>query len=307
VYATSGEPEPRNTLRVLDGALPRPAIPAEHSGRLELAHWLTDGRNPLTSRVMVNRLWAWHFGRGIVATTSDFGSRGAPPSDQELLDYLAATFMTGEHPWSGKAMQRLIVTSSTYRMSSHGEASESDPQNDLLSHFPRQRLDADELFDSLFMTRNIMPRQQSGRELDVEKSKGRALYVLTNGTSPPGLGLEVRKMFSLFDYDSSGAPIAERPMSETPAQSLFWLNSPLVKYYADKFAERLLKMDRIDDSKRVEMAYLLAVGHPPSKEIVEEATGYLEQCEKDEGLTKPQAWARFCQAIFGSSEFRYVD
>src|SRR5205807_7508360 len=152
---------------------------------------------------------------------------------------------------------------------------------------------AEELFDAMFAIRNIMPRQPSGQSLDVEKSKGRALYVLTSGRSPEGLGLEVRKMFSLFDYDPSGAPIAERPTSQTPAQALFWLNSPLVKYYADKFAERLLKMDRLDDAKRVEMAYLIAVGHAPSQKMAEAALAYLEQCQKEEGLSRQQAWGRF--------------
>ena len=328
-YATRDEPNPRGVPHLLDRALPPPTIPADHSGRLELAQWLTDPRNPLPSRVMVNRIWHWHFGRGIVATTSDFGSRGMPPTNPELLDWLATTFMeksvTGGPPvsspenheehgraardksWSVKRLHRLILTSSTYRMSSRADAVPLDPDNKLLSHFPRQRLDAESLFDAMFTTRNIMPRQPSGQPLDVEKSKGRALYVLTSGRSPEGLGLEVRKMLSLFDYDASGAPIAERPTSQTSAQSLFWLNSPLVKYYADKFAERLLKMDRLDDPKRVEMAYLIALGHPPSKEVAEESLAFLEQCETDEGMTKQQTWTRFCQALFGCTEFRYVD
>jgi hypothetical protein len=309
VYATRGNAIPRNAPRLLDGALSRPTIPAGHSGRLELAHWLTDDRNPLTSRVMVNRIWHWHFGRGIVATTSDFGSRGAPPTNPALLDYLADEFMRGSHPWSVKALTREIVTSSTYRMSSRADERSlaADPPDALLAHFPRQRLDADELFDAMFTTRNIMPRQPSGHPLDVDKSKGRALYVLTSNRAPPGLGQEVRKMFTLFDYDSSGAPIAERPTSETPAQALFWLNSPLVQYYADKFAERLLKMDRLDDAKRIDMAYLIAVGHVPSKEMSEKALAYLDACEHEDGLTRQQAWSKFCQALFGSNEFRWVD
>jgi hypothetical protein len=159
----------------------------------------------------------------------------------------------------------------------------------------------------MFTIRNIMARQPSGQPLDVDKAKGRALYVLTSGRSPEGLGLEVRKMLTLFDYDASGAPIAERPTSQTPAQALFWLNSPLVKYYADKFAERLLKMDRLDDARRIEMAYLIAVGHPPSKTMSEASLAYLKQCQEEEGLKPQQAWARFCQALFASNEFRYVD
>jgi hypothetical protein len=320
-YSESGEPVARGVPRLLDGALERPKIPSDHSGRLEFAHWLTDPRNPLTSRVMVNRIWHWHFGRGIVVTTSDFGSRGAAPTNPELLDWLAATFMesgstgvppviSGSGAWSIKKVHRLILTSSTYRMSSRAAdpaALATDSDNKLLSRFPRQRLDADELFDAMFSTRNIMPRQPSGQPLDVDKAKGRALYVLTSGRSPEGLGLEVRKMLTLFDYDASGAPVAERPTSQTPAQALFWLNGPLVKYYADKFAERLLKMERLDDAKRVDMAYLIAVGHPPSKAMSEASLAYLKQCQVEEGLKPQQAWTRFCQALFGSNEFRYVD
>ena len=326
-YLTSDVAVPRGVPHLLDHALPSPVIPPDHSGRLELARWLTDPRNPLPSRVTVNRLWHWHFGRGIVETTSDFGTRGSLPTNPELLDWLAATFMAGsmgvlpmsqsetekEHgrdahaTWSIKRMQRLILTSSTYRMSSRSDSPPSDPDNKLLSHFPRQRLDAEALFDAMFSIRNIMPRQPGGQPLDIDKSKGRALYVLTSSRSPEGLGLEVRKMFSLFDYDPSGAPIAERSTSQTAAQSLFWLNSPLVKYYADKFAERLLKMDRLDDAKRVEMAYLIALGHAPSKAVAEESLAFLEQSETDERMTKQQAWTRFCQALFGCSEFRYLD
>jgi hypothetical protein len=319
-YRTSDLPSPRGVPSLLDGALPRPDIPAAHSGRLELAHWLTDVRHPLTARVMANRLWYWHFGQGIVATTSDFGSRGTLPSHPELLDWLAAELRVpaadsrgASIPWSIKRIQRLILTSSTYRMSSRAADSmadrslQVDPDNRLLSHFPRQRLDAEALFDSLFSTRNILPRQPSDAPLDIEKSKGRALYVLTSGRSPEGLGIEVRKMLSLFDYDPSGAPIAERPRSSTPAQALFWLNSPLVKYYADKFAERLLKMDRLDDVKRVEQAYLIAIGHPASPEFAAEGLRFIQQSQRDDGLTPQQAWSQFCQVLFGSDEFRYID
>ena len=300
----SDEVPPRGMPRLLDRALPRPGIPATHSGRLELAGWLTDPRHPLTSRVIANRIWHWHFGRGIVATTSDFGSRGAAPSNPALLDWLAATLV--ERRWSIKDLHRLILTSGTYRMSSQGDASPADPDNILLSRFPRRRLDADELFDSLFSTRNIMPRQPSGQPLDVDKSKGRALYVLTSGRSPEGLGVEVRKMFTLFDYDSSGQPVAERPTSQTPAQALFWLNSPLVKYYADKFAERLLKMDRLDDGKRIDIASVIAFGHPASDRTRRQSLAYIT-ARIEAGVTREQAWAKFCQALFGTNEFRYVD
>ena len=241
VYATSGQPVPRGVPRLLDSVLQRPVIPASQSGRLQLAQWIVDPGNPLTSRVMVNRIWQWHFGRGIVASTSDFGTRGDPPSHPELLDYLAAKFV--ENGWSIKRMHRLILTSRTYQLSVEPDAGSAeklaklDPDNRLLTHFRRQRLDAEELYDSMLSSANLMIRQPDGQPLNVDKSKNRAMYVLASNRAPKGLGPDIRKMFPLFDYDPSGAPIAVRPTSTTAAQSLFWLNSPVASYYAGRFSE----------------------------------------------------------------------
>jgi hypothetical protein len=141
----------------------------------------------------------------------------------------------------------------------------------------------------------------------VDKDKNRALYVLACNRSPKGLGQEVRKMFELFDYDSSGAPISLRPQSTTPAQSLFWLNSPLVEHFADKFAQRLLKMDRLNDDKRVEMAYLLALGRSPSKQEASDAIEYLTACATSQKMDHEEAWTSFCHALYGTVEFRYVE
>jgi hypothetical protein len=303
VYAIAPVPTPRDVPGLLTGVLASPTISWGESGRLELAKWITDSRNPLTSRVFVNRLWQWNFGRGIVGTPSNFGKLGERPTHPQLLDWLASEFV--ENGFSIKHIQRLIVTSSTYRMSSVAsiEAGQIDPDNRLLSHFSQKRLEAESLYDAMASATNIIVRQDSGKPLDVEKDKNRALYVLASNRSPKGLGGEVRKMFDLFDYDSSGVPIAQRPQSVTPAQSLFWLNSPLVDYFADRFAARLLKMDKLDDRHRVEMAYLLALGRSPTKEQYEKALSYLQASGSD-----PQkSWTSFCQALFASIEFRYVN
>ena len=307
IYNVSNQPVPRGMPRLFDNTEPRPAIPPNASGRLQLAQWITDRRNPLAARVTVNRIWQWHFGRGIVATTSDFGSRGDRPSHPELLDWLADEFM--DNGWSIKHVQKLILMSGTYRMSSResADAARRDSENKLLSHFGRQRMDVEELYDAMAGTTNIIVRQESGQALDVEKDKNRAMYVLACNRSPKGLGGEVRKMFELFDYDSSGAPISVRPQSTTPAQSLFWLNSPLVEHFTEKFAERLLKMDRLNDAKRVEMAYLLALGRSPSSEESPETLDYLSACTGDQHMDRQQAWASFCRALYGTVEFRYVN
>ena len=133
------------------------------------------------------------------------------------------------------------------------------------------------------------------------------MYVLTNGRSPKGLGPEVRKMFPLFDYDMSGRPLPLRPASSTAAQSLFFMNNPLPRYMADRFAERLLKMDKLDDARRLGMAYLLALGRPPGGEIEKRALAYLEQLQKADGLSRQEAWSNLCLALYGTAEFRYVN
>ncbi len=307
VYDVSAETVPRGMPRLLDQALPRRAIASNESGRRELAQWITDPRNPLTARVMVNRIWQWHFGRGIVATSSDFGSRGTAPTHPELLDWLAATFI--ERGWSIKQMQKLIMTSQAYQMASRSDdeqASAVDPDDKLLEHFPRQRLEGEELYDAMLASANLVLPQSAGGPLDVEKSKNRALYVLASNRAPKGLGPDIRKMFALFDYDMSGASIAVRPVSSTPAQSLFWLNSPVVEYFAGRFADRLLKMDRLDDARRVEMAYLIAVGHPPDSNLRDSCLSFINN-QTAAGASRRDAWAAFCQAVYASDEFHYVD
>ena len=307
VYNVTSEAVPRGVLRLFDTVEPRPQIAPQTSGRMELARWITDQRNPLTARVMVNRIWQHHFGRGIVNTPSDFGTRGDPPTHPELLDWLACE-LTG-HRWSIKHIHRLILTSSTYRMSSrpYEDAAQRDPDNKLLSHFNRQRLEVEALYDSMASTTNSIVRQESGGPLDVEKDKNRAMYVLASNRSPKGLGPEVRKMFELFDYEGSGAPIAQRPQSTTPAQSLFWLNSPLVKHFAEHFSDRLLKMDKLSDPKRIEMAYMLALGRFPTKDESAQVLGYLRECSEQQGMNRPQSWASLCQALYGTVEFRYFE
>jgi len=273
---------------------------------MELAHWITDARNPLTARVMANRIWQWHFGRGLVETPSDFGSRGSPPTHPELIDWLASRFV--EDGWSMKKLHRLILLSSSYRMSGNADPSviAADPENRNLSRFSSRRLDAEELFDSMFSSTNILIHQESGKPLDLQKSLGRGMYVLTTNRAPPGLGPDVRKMLALFDLDLSGATIDRRGQSNTAAQSLFWLNSPVPKYYAEKFADRLLKMDKLSDEKRLDQAYLIALGHPADKQIAQLTLAYLDSLVA-QGMSHQQAWAQVCLALYASNEFHDVE
>ena len=201
VDSVSPSAVPRNVPRLFDDLVPRPAVPGAASGRMELARWITDPRNPLTARVMANRVWQWHFGRGLVQTPSDFGSRGTPPTHPELLDWLASTLV--DERWSLKKLHRLILLSSTYRMSGNADppVMAADPDNRDLSRFSPRRLDAEELFDAMFSSTNVLVHQESGKPLDLQKSLGRGMYVLTTNRAPPGLGPDVRKMLMLFDLD----------------------------------------------------------------------------------------------------------
>ena len=302
----SGPPIPRGPVSLFDAVIPRPAIAPTESGRLQLAHWITDPRNPLTARVIANRVWQWHFGRGIVETASDFGSRGTPPTNPPLLDYLAAELVDAR--WSIKRLHRLILLSSAYQMSGDvsADVAARDPDNRLLSHFSPRRLEAEELFDAMFSSTNILVHQESGKPLDLQKSLGRGMYVLTTNRAPPGLGGDVRKMFALFDLDLSGATIDRRPQSGTAAQSLFWLNSPLPHYYAGRFAERLLKMEKLTDAKRLEQAYWIAYAHPPDEQIARATLDYLDLLQS-QGSSRQEAWSQVCLAIFASNEFHYVE
>ena len=203
------------------------------------------------------------------------GSRGDRRRHPELLDWLAATFV--EQGWSVKQLHRLILTSEhvpagrTQPARSKREArlrpspTESDPDNRLLSHFPRRRLEAEALYDAMLSTTNALPRQPSGAAAGVRQEQQPGDVRADHRPEPQGAGAgraeDAGAVRLRPDRRQPGRP---RPASATPAQSLFWLNSPLVKYFADEFADRLLKMDKLTDAKRLEMAYLL--GRRPAAE-----------------------------------------
>ena len=307
VYNTEGDPVPRAVPTIVKELVASPAVPKESSGRLQFAHWIVDPKNPLTARVIVNRLWQGHFGTGLVATPGDFGIQGMEPTNQELLDWLAATLI--ENDWSLKALHRIIVTSATYRQSSASDARKAkiDPDNKLLWRYPRRRLEAEALYDSMLAGGGKVPRQTSGQPLDTSKSKDRAMYILTSGRSPLGMGIEIRKMLHLFGYDPSGVPVHQRDHSAIAAQSLFWLNNKLPRYYATKLAERLLAVPDLNDEQRVTMAFRLTIGRPPGPEVTERTFTYLDQCRVVQDLNETESWSRVCLALFSSDSFSYIE
>ncbi|TAH37263.1 MAG: DUF1553 domain-containing protein [Planctomycetota bacterium] len=309
----AAEAVPRGFPALLDLGM---AAPADQSGRLQLAQWLTDPRNPLTARVMVNRIWLGHFGSGLVRTPSNLGLRGEAPTHPELLDWLATEFV--RRGWSVKELHRLIVLSSAYRMSSAFDpaAAERDPENRLLWRQNRRRLDAECVRDAILAVsggldpalggtllptanRGYVTNDQSADQAQYA-SRRRAIYL-------PVVRNAMYDLFSIFDYADASVSMEQRPSSVVASQALFLLNSPLVVHEARRFAHGLLNDAALpDDPARADMAFQRAYGRPPAPEERADVVRYLQRLAAEE---EPEllAWERLCQALFASNEFLYVD
>ncbi|HXG11979.1 MAG TPA: PSD1 and planctomycete cytochrome C domain-containing protein [Gemmataceae bacterium] len=315
-----GPEVPRRFLTVLGGQV----LPAgvKGSGRLELAGWLTDPHNPLTARVMVNRIWQYHFGRGIVATPSDFGVRGEKPTHPELLDWLARRFI--DSGWSIKAMHRLIVLSRTYQLSSrdHPANAMADPGNTLRWRYNRHRLDAESIRDAMLAVSGGLDRSPGGPHpfpnqttwdftqhkpfKAVYETNRRSVYLMTQR-------IQRHPYLALFDGPDTNASTAVRLTSTTPLQALFLFNDPFVHEQARKFAARLLA-EYPEDTGRIERAYLLAFGRPAT--AAEHAAGksYLARVRAKLASTgvvgeeqTAAAWESYVRAILMANEFVYVN
>ncbi len=313
---TRGDPEklgkevPRKFLGALGGQTVPPE--ARGSGRLELARWLTDPANPLTARVMVNRIWHYHFGKGIVQTPSDFGRQGKPPTHPELLDYLARRFI--ESGWSVKAMHRLILLSRTYQLSSRDEEAnlQKDPANEFLWRFGRRRLDAESIRDALLAVGGGLDRTPSGPHpfpdqttwdftqhkpfKAVYDSDRRGVYLMTQR-------IQRHPFLALFDGADTNASTAARVTSTTPLQALYLLNDPFVHEQARRLAARL-GTECADDARRIDQAYLLAYGRPATPDERELGRQYLERVGAKAGAAA--AWESYARALLLANEFVYV-
>ena len=273
-YDAPGEVVPRDTPASL------PPFPADQPrNRLGLARWLTDRHNPLAARVVVNRIWRMHFGRGLVATQEDFGSQGRLPSHPELLDWLAGRFM--DDGWDVKALHRLIVTSATFQQSSQAPAETiaRDPENLLLARGPKTRLPAEAIRDSALAASGLLNRtiggpsvkpyqpaglwEQAGTGKTYTQDTGdklyrRSLYTFWRRTSPPPSMLT-------FDAMSREVCTAKRDVTATPLQSLVLLNDPQFVEAARVLAQRLLRRYPHDAAARNREAFRSLVGRPPDE------------------------------------------
>ncbi len=301
--------------------VPRPPFPGSPSTgrRLAFAKWLVTPDHPLTARVFVNRMWARHFGTGIVKSLGNFGRTGTPPSNPELLDWLATEFV--QKGWSIKTLHRLMMTSSTYRQGSTVTAAleKSDPDNVLLSRMPLKRMDAEALYDSLLM---ISGRLDEGRygppepvqvrddglvtPIATDKGWRRSVYLAERRTEPTTL-------LESFDLPPMSPNCLERNTSTVAIQALHLLNNSMVENLAETFAQRVRKEVGEAPEKQIDRAYWIALGRPPNEdEKVEslQALGRFESMQKSPqsaAAADQKALASFCHALVNSAAFLYID
>lgn len=298
------EVEPAVLSALGSDTLPRDS--ADGHRRAALADWIASPENALTARVMVNRIWQWHFGIGLVETANDFGRAGAAPSHLELLDWLASEFVRSD--WSMKHLHRLIVLSSTYRQSSRvdPEAAKIDRDARLLWRFPSRRLEAEAIRDSILATSGRLNLEMGGRGFDLFKTrgglsgfppieefdeKGRRRMIYAHK-----IRMERGIVFGAFDCPDAGQSQPRRRQSTTPIQALNLFNSRFVIDEAEAFAIRIIDDAGPDRAEQIDRLFLLAYGRAPDPEERRDALAVASE----HGL------ATVCRAVFNSNEFLFL-
>ncbi len=305
-----GEVAPRRFLQVIAGENQQPF--RNGSGRLELAAWAASEKNPLTARVLVNRVWEHHFGRGIVATPDNFGQTGGRPTHPELLDWLAADFM--DHGWSIKRLQRLMVLSNAYRSDSKAppEAAKQDPTNELLSHMPVRRLEAEAIRDAMLAAAGTLDPKLGGPAVppyisEFQDGRGKPKSGPLDGDARRSLYVGVRRnfltpMFLAFDYPPPITTIGRRGVSAVPSQALILLNDEFVKQQAHNWAA--MEMDRFDShDARIGDMFERAFGREPLAYETAEVKAFLA-AESDRG--EQEKWADLAHVLINTTEFIFV-
>ncbi|TVP98794.1 MAG: DUF1553 domain-containing protein [Planctomycetaceae bacterium] len=314
---------------------PPVAIPKHQSGRLELAHWLTHPQHPLTSRVIVNRVWKHLFGAGIVKTVDDFGTTGALPSHPELLDELASRFM--RDGWSVKRLVREIVLSRSYQQASDFDAAafQIDPDNRWLWRQAKRRLEAEAIRDAMLAVSGELDPNRPDASLvgrvigdrpmsligldkrlpsDLDGSVHRSVYL-------PVVRDRLPDVLDLFDFAEASSVTGQRETTNVPIQALYWMNSPFVQDRAEAFASRLLG-ETSSDSERIDRAFRLCFNRPPEESEAARSLEFLETFAampdrepgpnqesdaKVSGEPSVKPWVAFCQAMLAAAEFRNLD
>jgi hypothetical protein len=278
-----GNVVPRRFLEILSPDPKKRPTWKKGSGRLELAQAITNPQNPMTARVLVNRIWQQHFGAGFVSTPDDLGNMGGPPSHPELLDWLATKFMA--EGWSLKKLHRTILLSSTYQQSSltNPAGLAADPADRLLWHYRMRRFDFEEIYDSLLAIAGTLDRTIGGRPVTPVSAgfgKRRALYFLIDRRNPP-------ELLTQFDFPNPDTPSGKRFDTTVPQQALFLMNSPLVVETARKLTHRAEFMTFNRDEDRVTSLYLAIFQREPTKQEVDLAVHYVRANPSGSSLEPP--------------------
>ena len=274
---------PRRFLEILSPDPKKRAVWTKGSGRLELAQAIADPKNPMTARVLVNRLWQQHFGTGFVGTPDNLGNMGGTPTHPELLDWLATQFVADG--WSLKKLHRTILLSSTYQQSSQANpaGAAADPENKLLWHYGLRRFDFEEIYDSLLAISGTLDRTVGGKSVTPVSDgfgKRRALYFLIDRRNPP-------ELLTQFDFPNPDTPTGKRYDTTVPQQALFLMNSPLVVETARKLTHRPSFTAFARDEERVASLYLAIFQRPPTDREIELGVGYVRANPTGAGLEPP--------------------
>jgi hypothetical protein len=300
-------------------------IPADHSGRLELARWMASPDHPLTARVIVNRVWKHLFGRGIVPTVDNFGALGEPPSHPELLDHLAARFVADG--WSIKQLIRQLVLTRAYGLASESDVErlEKDPDNVLVWRHAPRRLEGESIRDAILAVSGQLQADSPGAsvvaglgereirgkrgeiDLGVDQLRHRSAYL-------PILRNAMPEVLELFDAADPSLVVGSRDVTTVPAQSLYLMNSPFVVRQSRHFAERLIAAESSTLEARVDLAFALALGRPATADEKRRAVDFVQKvltanagADKSGAMDEMAAWSYFTQALLASAEFRYVE
>ncbi len=317
----SSEPVPRGFLSAISSE--SPAFGSPGSGRMELVDAILDPDNPLTSRVMVNRIWHHLFGRGIVETVDNFGLQGKLPTHPELLDYLAFKFQN--EGWSIKKMIKFIVMSNTFRRSVNvaEHTKKIDPGNLWLSHFPIRRLESEAIRDGLLAITGNLDTARYGPPVPVYltsfmKGRGRPKNSgPLDGNGRRSIYLEVRRnflqpMMLTFDRPIPFSTFGKRNVTNVPAQSLILMNDPFVIHQAEVMAKNLINLENMGVEERLSWIYIRALGRQPIQVELEQAKTFISslaqshQVKEADMLNSTQVWKDYCHSVFNLKEFIYL-
>ena len=318
-----GVPVSREFPEVMRTSSQRPVLPENQSGRLQLAQWMASRQHPLTARVIVNRVWAWHFGRGLVGTTENFGKTGERPSHPELLDWITRHFI--ETGWSVKELHRLILSSNAYQMSSRhagaDTASVRDPENRLMYKFRMQRLTAEQLRDAILFISGRLDLSLGGKTVPLRNrqfvfnhtSEDHTKYdSLRRSIYLPVIRNNIYTFFEQFDFPDPTMPTGQRSSTIVAPQALLLMNADLVMDSATELA-MLLETAANNDIDRISFAYQKVLGRPATGSELKRAARFIGEMTAEDissggthEFDHQQAWSAFCQSLFASNEFMYV-